>query len=77
MERQKFLKRIFIILGITLVLIIIIFFYKEYKIHTAKRYVELNTTTIEVYSDIKLSDIIKKLYGKLVKDEKVDTTKLG
>ena len=41
MERQKFLKRIFIILGITFVLIMIIFFYKEYKIHTAKRYVEL------------------------------------
>lgn len=77
MEKQRLLKRIFIILGITLVLIIIIFIYKEYKIHTAKRYVELNTTTVEVYSDIKLSDIIKKINGKLVKDEKIDTTKLG
>ena len=72
------------VLIISIIVILLIFItiigyklYKNYRIKTAVKIVELNTTEIDVYEDIKLSDLIKKINGTLTNDIKIDTTKIG
>ena len=64
-------------MGIILILIILLSIYKNYRIKHAKKIVKLKTTELEVYSDVKLSDIIEKINGKLIDNPKIDTKKLG
>ena len=52
-------------------------FYRDYQIKHAKKIVKLKDKEIEVYTDIKLKDLFKKLNGKVVKNFKIDTTKIG
>ena len=70
-------KVLWIILGITIVLATI-FLIRFIRIKTAKIEVDLvSDLTAQFASDIKLSDYILSINGKLVEDNKIDTTKLG
>lgn len=63
---------------ITIVLsIVIIKLYNNYRIKHTKKIIELTTTEIEVFSDIKVKDIIQKINGKLLTNPQIDTTKIG
>ena len=67
-----------IILIVTIVLIIVsINLYNNYKISHAKKIVELTTTEVEVFSNVKLKDLISTINGKIVDNKKIDTTKIG
>ncbi|MBR3229762.1 MAG: hypothetical protein IKF91_02935 [Bacilli bacterium] len=52
--------------------------YQEYRIKHAKIKVDLiDNLDIEVYSDIKLKDLIKNINGKIIKNKAINTKKLG
>lgn len=52
--------------------------YQNYRIANAKIFVELvDNLEIDVFSEVKLSNLLKSINGKLVKDFKIDTTKVG
>lgn len=75
-------KKIFIGSLVTLIIIVISVLgfklYQNYRIANAKIIVSLvDNLEIDVFSDIKVSDLIKSINGKLVKDYKIDTTKIG
>ncbi len=70
-------KVLWIILGITIVLATI-FLIRFIRIKTAKIEVDLvSDLTAQFASDVKVSDYILSINGKLVEDNKIDTTKLG
>lgn len=70
-------KVLWIILGITIVLATI-FLIRFIRIKTAKIEVDLvSDLTAQFTSDVKVSDYILSINGKLVEDNKIDTTKLG
>lgn len=77
MSKKRIIKITSIIMGIILILIILLSIYKNYRIKHAKKIVKLKTTELEVYSNVKLSDIIEKINGKLINNPKIDTKKLG
>ena len=77
MSKKKIIKIISTIIGIILILVILLSIYKNYRIKHAKKIVKLKTTELEVYSDVKLSDIIEKINGKLIDNPKINTKKLG
>lgn len=64
---------------ITIILISAAFgLYQNYRIKHAKIKIKfINNLNIEVNSDIKLKDLIKKINGKLIKNKKINTNKLG
>ncbi len=71
---------LFSVFSIALLLIFIgsIKFYHKWQIDHATIKVDLiDNLNVEVYSDIKLKDLIKNINGKLEKNEKISTTKLG
>ncbi len=75
-------KKIIIILPIILVLILLtifgIKFYQKWRIDHATIEVTLqDNLNIEVYSKVKLKDLIKSINGKLLKNTSIDTKKLG
>ena len=75
-------KRILLVLILFLVvfffILLILNFYNNYRIKHALIHVELiDNLDIEVYSDIKTSDLIKELNGQLIEDNVIKTTKLG
>ena len=50
----------------------------DYRIKHAKIKIKLvDNLEIEVYSNIKLKDLIKTINGKIIKNKKINTTKLG
>lgn len=52
--------------------------YQDYRIKHAKIKVELiDNLDIEVYSNIKLKDLIKKINGKIIENKKINTKKVG
>lgn len=77
MSKKRIIKITSTIMGIILILIILLSIYKNYRIKHAKKIVKLKTTELEVYSNVKLSDIIEKINGKLIDNPKIDTKKLG
>lgn len=77
MSKKRIIKITSTIMGIILILIILLSIYKNYRIKHAKKIVKLKTTELEVYSNVKLSDIIEKINGKLINNPKIDTKKLG
>ena len=76
------------IMIISIVLILIIFIivgsilgyraYQQWRIKNAVIIVEFHENlNIEVFSEVKLSDLITKINGKLVKDKMINTKKIG
>ena len=75
-------KKIIIIITITLstILLVIggIFIYNKIRIANAEIIVELNDNLkIDVFSELKLSNLIKSINGTLEDDFKINTTKIG
>ena len=75
-------KKIIIIITIIITVIFLtiggIFIYNKWRIANAKIIVELNDNLkIDVFQDIKLSDLIKSINGKLEDDYRINTTKVG
>lgn len=70
-------KTIFILL--TIIIIILFLPISHFiKLKNAKIIVELkNDLKVEFLKDIKISDLITYINGKIINDEKIDTTKLG
>ena len=73
-----------IIITITILLILIIIFlisyniYQYYRIKNAKIIVKLKENRlVEVFDNVKISDFIDEINGKIIKDSKIDTTKVG
>lgn len=72
-----------ILLGIVIVVLLFLFswggyfFYREYQVKHALRIVSINTDEVGVYSDVKLSDLIDSINGRLIDDRKIDTSTLG
>ena len=69
-----------------LIIVIVLFFsaiyatfsvVREYRQKTAVKIVSLKTKTVEVYEDLKVSDLISFINGDLVTNPKIDTTTLG
>ena len=78
MNMKKLIKIIFILILITLIVLSSYLLYKSYRIKHAKIKVELiDNLDIEVYSEIKLKDLIKNINGKLIENKKINTKKLG
>lgn len=69
----------FIYLGLVLIIIgLSVFLHNDNKIRHAKINVEIiDNMNIEVYSKVYLSDLIKNINGKLLKDNIINTDKLG
>lgn len=75
---KKLIKIIFITILITLIVLSSYLLYKSYRIKHAKIKVELiDNLDIEIYSEIKLKDLIKNINGKLIENKKINTKKLG
>ena len=76
------MKKIYKIITIITVLIFFILsifiLYNAYRIrHAIVRVRLINNLDIEVYSDIKVSDLIKDINGKIIDDHKINTDKIG
>lgn len=71
-------KVITIVLLLVLVVIVSIFLYNDYRVKHAKIDVNtINNLAVEVYSEIKLKDLIKSINGELLKNETINTKKIG
>lgn len=76
MKKNK--KIIIMILIVVLLLIFSIELYAYIRIKTAKIEVELvSNLKIEFNEEVKISDLISSINGKIINDQKIDTTKLG
>ena len=75
---KKKIKTILISLLIISIILLSNHLYNNYKLKHAKIKVELiDNLNIEVYSDIKIKDLIKNINGKLLKNKIINTKKLG
>ena len=76
---MKNIKKIITIILLLLILIIIsLFLYNDYRVKHAKIDVKtVDNLDIEVYSEVKLKDLIKSINGKLLKNETINTKKTG
>lgn len=71
-------KVITIVLLLILVVIVSALLYNDYRIKHAKIDVQtIENLNIDVYSKIKLKDLIKSMNGKLIKNKTINTTKIG
>lgn len=75
-------KKIIIIITILLTIILLtiggLFIYNKWRIANAKIIVELqDNLKIDVFSELKLSDLIKSINGKLEDDFNINTTEVG
>ncbi|MCI9586036.1 MAG: hypothetical protein HFH45_05345 [Bacilli bacterium] len=71
-------KTIIIILLLILLIITSLFLYINYRIKYAKINVKtIENLNIDVYSKVKLKDLIKSMNGKLIKNKTINTTKIG
>ena len=75
--KKKIIILIFIILVLGILAIIIHSYYKQYQIDHAVKIVELNNTNLEVYSKVKLKELINEINGTLLENPTIDTTKVG
>ncbi|MBR2678240.1 MAG: hypothetical protein IKE63_02365 [Bacilli bacterium] len=76
MKKKKLKKQLKIIL-IIIVLILGISLYRHLRVKFAVKEVELYTKGVQVFDDLKLSDLIKSINGELIDDPKIDTSKIG
>lgn len=51
--------------------------YRHYQVKNALKIVKIKTKEVDVYSDIRLADLIESLNGKLIDNPRIDTSKLG
>lgn len=71
-------KVIIVVLLLILVVIVSLFLYNNYRIKYAKINVKtIENLNIDVYSKVKLKDLIKSMNGKLIKNKTINTTKIG
>ena len=72
------IKLLFVLIMIILISFSAYILYQGYRIKHAKIKVELiDNLDIEVYSDLKLKDLIKSINGKLIKNKKINTKEIG
>lgn len=75
---KKNVKIVIILILMICLISFSLYLYNDYRIKHAKIKVELiDDLEIEVYSDVKISSLIKKINGKLIKDKKINTKKTG
>ena len=83
MNKNKIILFVSITFVLTISLIIFFLFFMDNKEETFEKLIEpeeikLKKTSIEVYSDIKLSDVLNLTNGiELIEDYKIDTSKIG
>jgi len=71
-------KTITIISSLIIVIILSLFLYNDYRFKHAKIEVKtIENLNIEVYSEVKLKDLIKSINGKLIKNKTINTKKIG
>lgn len=73
-------KNIIITISIISILLISLagyIFYKNYRINHATKIVKLTTSEVEVFTEIRLQDLIKTINGTLLENPKIDTTIIG
>ena len=73
---MKVKKNVKIIL-IVIALISSFLLYKHLRVKYAVKEVELYTKGVQVFDELKLSDLIKSINGELIDDPIIDTTKIG
>ena len=72
------MKKILFFILLIVIVILSVIFYNDYRIkHAVINVTTIDSLDIEVYSEIKLSDLIKDINGTFIKDKKIDTSKLG
>ena len=71
------LKKPFTIILVLLIIIVGVYLYHHLRVKYAVKEVELYTKGVQVYDDLKLSDLIKSINGELIDDFKIDTSKIG
>lgn len=76
MKKKKMKKQLKVIL-IIIVLILSISLYRHLRVKYAVKEVELYTKGVQVFDDLKLSDLIKSINGELIDNPKIDTSKIG
>ena len=75
-KRILFVFILFLI--IFFIILVLLSFYNNYRVKHALINVELiDNLNIEVYSKIKISDLIKNINGQIIEDKEIKTTKLG
>lgn len=78
MKSRNIKKIIFIVFNIIILLIGGLLLYNDYRIKHAKVIVILKQPlTAEVFSEKKVSDYLAKINGTLLRNEKIDTSKIG
>lgn len=70
-------KQVIISTGIIFIIILSIFLFRYFQVKYATKIVKLKTNEIEIYSNVYLKNILKKINGKLLSNSKINTTKLG
>ena len=71
-------KVVWIIIILLTLISLSIYLYNDYRIKHSKVEVDLiDDLDIEVYSNVKINDLIKKINGKLIKNKKIDTKTIG
>ena len=76
MAKNKKKKLIYLIL-IIIIIVFSIFIIRYYRYKNAKIIIDYNNLETPFLSDVKISDFINKMNGKLIKDKKINTTKVG
>lgn len=75
---KKVIKIMLIVVIFIIIASAIKILYEDYRIKHAKILVEtIDNLDVEVYSDIKLKDLIKSINGKLITNKKINTEKIG
>ena len=75
---KKNIKKILPIISSILLIALFLIMYNDYRVKHAKIKVELvDNLDVQVYSDIKLKNLIKKINGKLITNKKINTKKIG
>ena len=71
-------KKIIYIILLIIVIILSILIYSDYRVKHAKINVDvIDDLNVEVYSKVYVSDLIETINGKLLKDKRINTEKLG
>ena len=78
MKKQKRRKlKPFSIILVLIIALAGLSLYKHLRVKYAYKEVELYTKGVQVFDDLKLSDLIKSINGELIDDPVIDTTKIG
>lgn len=74
---KKQLIIIITIISSFFIVIVSLLLFRYFRVKNATKIVKLKTNEIEVYSEVKLKNLIKNINGKLLTNPKINTTKLG